>query len=208
MTMKRDAVVATLVPLVAGFLLGFLDFVWIKYLPSPVGDLGNSLATWAVAAFLLTYLRRWGLPAGIAAAVVCLVVAVPSYYLAAALIQGDAWSNLYNTTALVWMGFGVVAGVVFGGGGVLARTSGMLRLPALALPAAVLFAEGVVNLRRIGDPSYGAGTQAAYASLVFALGLLITVLVGRTWRDRLLALAWSVPLTAGGWLLLTLASFR
>jgi hypothetical protein len=34
------------------------------------------------------------------------------------------------------------------------------------------------------------------------------MLVGRTWRDRLLALAWTVPLTAGGWLLLTLASFR
>jgi uncharacterized protein DUF6518 len=205
MTIKRHA---ALVALVAGFLLGFLDFVGIKYLPSPVGDLGNSLATWAVAAFLLTYLHRWWLHVGIAAAIVCLVVAVPSYYLAAALIQNDAWSNLYDTTALVWMGFGVVAGVVFGGGGVLARTSGMLRLPALALPAAVLFAEGVVNLRRISDPSYGAGEQEAYASLVFVLGLLITMVVGRTWRDRLLTLAWSVPLTAGGWLLLTLASFR
>ncbi|MEU4419970.1 DUF6518 family protein [Actinoplanes sp. NPDC024001] len=205
MTIKRHAAV---VAPGAGFLLGFLDYLWIKYLPSPVGDLGNSLATWAVAAFLLTYLHRWRLPAGIASAIVCLVVAVPSYYLAAALIQNDDWSNLYNTTALMWMGFGVVAGVVFGGGGVLARTSGMLRLPALALPAAMLFAEGVVNLRRISDPSYGAGEQGAYASLVFVLGLLITMLVGRTWRDRLLALAWSVPLTAGGWLLLTFASFR
>jgi hypothetical protein len=205
MTIKRHAAV---VAPGAGFLLGFLDYVWIKYLPSPVGDLGNSLATWAVAAFLLTYLHRWRLLAGIGSAIVCLVVAVPSYYLAAALIQNDDWNNLYNTTALMWMGFGAVAGVVFGGGGVLARTSGMLRLPALALPAAVLFAEGVVKLRRISDPSYGAGEQTAYASLVFVLGLLITMLVGRTWRDRLLALAWTVPLTAGGWLLLTLASFR
>jgi hypothetical protein len=199
---------AAVVAPVAGLLLGFLDFVWIKYLPSPVGDLGNSLATWAVAAFLLTYLHRWRLPAGIAAAIICLVVAVPSYDLAAALIQNDDWSNLYNTTALMWMGFGVVAGVVFGGGGVLARTSGMLRLSALALPAAVLFAEGVVNLRRITDENYEASEQWAYASLVFVLGLLITLLISRTWRDRLLALTWSIPLTAGGWLLLTLASFR
>ncbi|GAA4925035.1 DUF6518 family protein [Actinoplanes utahensis] len=205
MTIKRNA--AVVAPM-AGFLLGFLDFVWIKYLPSPVGDLGNSLAVWAVAAFLLTYLHRWRLPAGIAAAIVCLVVAVPSYYLAAALIQNDDWSNLYNTVALAWMGFGVVAGVVFGGGGVLARTPGTLRLPALALPAAVLFAEGLVHLRRIGEPGYEAGEQGAYASLVFVLGLLITMLVARTRRDRLLTLAWSVPLTAGGWLLLTLASFR
>jgi hypothetical protein len=46
---------------VAGFLLGFLDFVWIKYVPSVVAGLGNSVAIWAVAAFLLTYLLGEGL---------------------------------------------------------------------------------------------------------------------------------------------------
>ncbi|WP_229074977.1 DUF6518 family protein [Actinoplanes sp. DH11] len=199
--------VAVVAP-VAGLLLGVLDFVWIKYLPSPVADLGNSLAVWAVAAFLLTRLNPWRLPVAVAGAIACLVVAVPSYYLAAALIQNDDWSTLYNATALLWMGFGVVAGVVFGGGGVLARSPGRLRLPALALPAAVLFAEGLISLLRLGDPNYETGDLLSYAALVIFLGLLATALLGRTWRDRLLALAWSVPLTAGGWLLLTITGFR
>ncbi|BBH70298.1 hypothetical protein ACTI_69830 [Actinoplanes sp. OR16] len=185
----------------AGFLLGFLDFVWIKYVPFPLADLGNSLGTWAVAAFLLTYLRRWRMPVAVTGAVVCLVVAVPSYYLAAALIQNDDWSNLYNTVALLWMGFGVVAGVVFGAGGVLARTDGLLRLPALALPAAVLFAESVVELLR---PE----SEPAFAAVTAALGLLVTVLLVRGWRERALVLLWSVPLTAAGWVMLTVAGFR
>ncbi|MBB2947768.1 hypothetical protein FB565_007539 [Actinoplanes lutulentus] len=204
MIMRRVAVVAP----VAGFLLGFLDFVWIKFLPSPLADLGNSLATWAVAAFLLTWFGRWRLPMAILGAVVCLVVAVPSYYLAAAFIQNDDWRNLYDVNAFLWMGFGVVAGVVFGGGGVLARSGGPLRLPALALPGSVLFAEGAVNLLRLGNPDYETGDLLAYAALVIVLGLVVTVLLARSWRDRLLTCAWAVPLTAGGWVLLTASGFR
>lgn len=205
MTIKtRAAVVAPL----AGLLLGFLDFVWIKFLPAVVADLGNSLATWAVAAFLLTYCNRWRLPTAVAGAIVCLIVAVPSYHLAAALIQDDSWSNLYDQNAVVWMLFGVIAGSTFGAGGVLARSGGWSRLPALALPAAVLFAEGLLQLLRIGDQSYETGSMLRYAALVMILGVVVTGLVARTWRDRLLALAWSAPLAAGGWLLLTASGFR
>lgn len=204
MIMRRFAVVAP----VAGLLLGVLDFLWIKYLPFPVGGLGNSLATWAVVAFLLARWSRRRVPAAALGAAVCLVVAVPSYYLAAALVQGDDWANLVNTTSVIWMGSGVVAGLVFGAGGALARDGGALRLPALALPAAVLFAEGVVTVLRAGQPGYPVGEHLWYAALVISLGLLTTVLLGRTWPDRLLALAWSAPLTAVGWLLLTAAGFR
>lgn len=204
MMIKRHAAV---VAPVAGLLLGFLDFVWIKYLPYPFAGLGNSMAAWAVAAFLLTHLSRWRLPVAVPAAIVCLVVAVPSYYLAAALIQGDDWSNLTNATAILWMGSGVIAGAVFGAGGVLARRPGRLRLPGLALPAAVLFAEGVRELARLGDPNYETGDLVAYAALLVVLGLGLIVLLARSWRDRLIALAWSIPLTTGGWLLLA-APFR
>ncbi|MEU4560444.1 DUF6518 family protein [Actinoplanes sp. NPDC023936] len=204
MIKRRVAVVAP----VAGFLLGVLDFVWIKYVPYPFAGLGNSLATWAVAAFLLTHRSRWRLPAAVLGAVSCLVLAVPSYYLAATVIQGDAWANLANATAVTWMGFGVVAGLVFGASGVLARTPGRLRLPALAVPAAVLFAEGAIGLRRLGDPAYATGDLLAYAALVVALGLAAILLLARTGRDRLLTLAWSLPLAAGGWVLLTVSGFR
>ncbi|WP_250031479.1 DUF6518 family protein [Paractinoplanes maris] len=205
--MVSNRIVVVVAP-VAGVLLGVLDFVWIKYVPSPFGGLGNSLAVWAVAAFLLTRGFRWSLPVGILGAIVCLVVAVPSYYLAATLIQNDDWSNLYNANSFLWMGFGVVAGVVFGGTGVLARTPGRLRPVALAMPAAVLFAEAVIAARRIGDPSYDTTGQVGSVAVLVGLGVMITLLVGRSWAQRGLALLIALPLTAIGYVLLSVTGFR
>ncbi|MBM2617225.1 hypothetical protein JIG36_16855 [Actinoplanes sp. LDG1-06] len=205
MISNRSAVV---VAPVAGVLLGALDFVWIKYVPSPFGDLGNSIAVWAVAAFLLAYLTRWSLPVGVLGAVVCLVVAVPFYYLAATLIQNDDLSNAYNVNALLWMGLGVVAGLVFGAAGVIARRPGRLRTAALAMPGAVMFAEAVIQLRRIGDPSYDTAGQAESGAVLIVLGVLLTLLVGRSWRERALALLIALPLTAVGWVLLSVTGFR
>jgi hypothetical protein len=199
--------VAVLAPL-AGLLLGFLDFVWIKFVPVPFGGLGNSMAVWAVAAFLLTYYRRRPMAPAVAGAVIMLVVAVPSYYVAASLIQHDDWSNLWAPSTLLWMGLAVVAGVVFGAGGVLARAAGTgvghgtdrkeswLRLPALGLPAAVLIAEMVLRPDGI-----------SYVLVLVALALLITALVGRSWRDRALALAWALPLSVIGYLLMIGTAF-
>jgi Family of unknown function (DUF6518) len=190
-------VVKMIVAPVAGLLLGFLDFVWIKFVPFPFGGLGNSIAVWAVAAFLLTFFLRWPPVRAVAAAVVMLVVAVPSYYVAAALIQHDDWSRVADVTALIWAAFGILAGVVFGLGGVLARHPGRLRLPALALPSAVLLAE--LLLRR-GD--------IAYVLVLAALAVLITAVIARTGRDRVLALAWSLPLAGAGYLLMVTTAFH
>lgn len=198
---------AALVAPVGGLLFGVLDFVWIKYVPAPFGGLGNSMAVWAVAAFLLTFGMRWGVPRGIAGAVVFLGIAVPGYYLAAALIQHDDWANMYDTNAILWVALGVVAGVVFGAGGVVARTPGPLRAAATALPGAVLFAEAVIQVRRAGDPSYGVADPAAAAAVLIGLGLLITVMVGGTWRRRATATACAVPMTAVGFALLSVAHF-
>lgn len=203
---------------VAGVLLGALDFVWIKYVPSPLGDLGNSLAVWAVAAFLLTYRFRWSLAVSVLGAIVCLVVAVPAYYLAATLIQNDDLSNTYDANALLWMGLGVVAGTVFGAAGAIARSGRrperspgrgrLLGTAALAMPGAVLFAEAVVQARRFGDPSYGTGDQLASVGVLVALGLAVTFLVGRSGPQRGLALLIALPLTAVGYVLLSLTGFR
>ncbi|BCJ45973.1 hypothetical protein GCM10010168_49210 [Actinoplanes ianthinogenes] len=203
---------ATLAALAAGVLLGALDFVWIKFVPAPLGGLGNSMAVWATAAFLFTFRARWTLPVSALAATVLLVVAVPSYYLAAALIQHDAWSNLWNATAMVWMGFGVIAGLVFGAGGALAR--GRARIPesfrdvALALPGSVLFAEAGLQVTRIGDPSYAAGDLMAAFGVLIILGLGITAWVAPTWRRRGLVLVYALPLTAAGFALLSVVGFR
>ncbi|GAA4601090.1 hypothetical protein BJY16_003760 [Actinoplanes octamycinicus] len=211
-TPTRRATSATLLALAAGVLLGALDFVWIKVVPAPLGDLGNSIAVWAVAAFLFTLRARWTLPVSLLAAVVLLVTAVPSYYLAAALIQHDDWSNLHDANAVLWAGFGVVAGLVFGAGGALARGRGRLpesfRDVALALPGAVLFAEAGLQATRIGNPDYSTGGQAAAMAVLVTLGLGVTAWVAPTWRRRGLVLIYALPLTAAGFALLSVAGFR
>jgi hypothetical protein len=194
---NRYAVVAAPV---GGLLLGVLDFVWIKYVPFPFAELGNSVAVWAVAGFLFTYWGRWGWARGISAAVVMLVVAVPSYYLAATVIQHDDAATMYNTTAVVWMGFAVIAGIVFGGAGIAARTPGRRQTPALAMPAAVLFAEAALHAGRIGDPSYGIDPLWSVL-LDLALGVLLTVLIAGT--RRWAALLWAVPLALVGFVLMS-----
>ncbi|GIF04223.1 hypothetical protein Asi03nite_17610 [Actinoplanes siamensis] len=189
---------------VSGLLLGFLDFVWIKYVPAPFGGLGNSIAVWAVAAFLLTFANRWRLPRGVLAAAVQLIVAVPAYYLAATLIQNDDPANMFDANAVIWMGLGLVAAVVFGAGGVLAHRWDAAR----ALPGAVLFAEAVIQLRRLGDPSWSGAELTSYAATLILLGAGISLLITPTWTRRGLVLLWALPLTLGGFVLLHLTGFR
>ncbi|GIE85364.1 DUF6518 family protein [Actinoplanes regularis] len=202
---------AALVAPATGLLLGVLDFIWIKYVPFPFGGLGNSIAVWAVAAFLLTLLNRWSLPVSAAAAAGQLVIAVPAYYLAATIIQHDDLSNLYDANAVLWMILGVVAGLVFGAGGALARRADaprLLRDAALALPGAVLFAEAVLEIGRIGDPSYSTGSLVAYVTVLIVLGLGTTLLITPAAHRRARVLLLALPLTALGYALLSLTGFR
>lgn len=180
---------------VGGFTLGFLDFVWIKFVPFPFGALGNSSAVWAVAAFAFGYLVRRGLVrAGLGAAVL-LVVAVPSYYLAAVWIQHDDWASIWAPTSFLWMCFGVLAGVVFGGAGVWARTDGWRRTVGVALPGAVLFAEALVWVR---SPDEAAALDAL-------LGVVVLALLTRHARPFLAALAVALLLALPGWAVLAVA---
>jgi hypothetical protein len=183
---------------VGGFLLGVLDFVWIKFVPYPFGALGNSSAVWAVAAFAFGYRVRSGwLRAGLGAAAL-LVVAVPSYYLAAVVIQHDDWASIWAPTSWVWMCFGVLAGLVFGVAGVWACASGWRQTVGVALPGAVLFAEAITLVRRIGDPNHG--TAPLWPAVIETLlGILVITLVVRGSRLRLSALALAVPLALLGW---------
>jgi hypothetical protein len=193
---------AALVAPIAGVFLGFLDFVWIKYVPFPFGGLGNSLAVWAVAAFLLTFYSRWKLPYAVIAAIVFLVLAVPSYYVAAALIQHDDWANAYSSAAVEWIAFGVIAGAVFGSAGMISRAASRWQAPALALPAAVLSAEAVLQLARLGGPDYTASEIIGFAGILVAAAVGVTLAIARTWQLRGLAFAYATPLTALGYLAL------
>jgi Family of unknown function (DUF6518) len=175
--MKLDRRV-TIGALAGGFLLGVLDFVWIKFVPFPFGDLGNSSAVWALAAFAFGYRVRSGwLRAGLGAAAL-LVVAVPSYYLAAVLIQHDDPASIWAPTSWVWMCLGVLVGLVFGGAGVWAHGTGWRRAVGVALPGAVCFAEAIMLVRRVGDVNYG--TKPLWPAVIETLlGVLVVILVLR-----------------------------
>ncbi|WBB76821.1 DUF6518 family protein [Micromonospora sp. WMMD1128] len=188
--------VLALVAPVAGFLLGFLDFVWITRVPYPFAELGNSTATWAVAAFALGWWARAGALRAAVAGVVLLVVAVPSYYLAATLLQGDDLAVIWAPSSLVWMASGVLAGVVFGVAGVWARSAGWRRVVAIALPAAVFVEEALRFAGRARTGYY----PGAWWNVAIDLGLaaLVVVLVGRSARVRLQAAVVALPLAALG----------
>jgi len=193
--MGPDHRIVALAAVVGGFLLGFLDFVWITSVPYPFAELGNSIATWAVAAFAFGYWVRSGRVRAALGASVLLVVAVPSYYLAAMLLQGDDLATIWAPASLVWMGFGVLAGVVFGIGGTWARETGRRQIVGTALPAAVFFAEAAGFVRKAAGPNDGSEVLWNVAIDV-VLGVLVVVLIGRTARQRVLALAAALPLAA------------
>jgi hypothetical protein len=172
-----------LVTVGSALLLGVLDLLLQKTLPHPLANLANSGAVWAVPAFLLGWWLRgpWWRCALAGAAL--LVVAVPAYYVSAWLIQNDDLSVAWAPTSL-WMIFGLIAGAVFGTAGSWARSSGWWRLVGIASPGAVLAGEALTQRAE----------NVSTAFLELALGVLVSLLVGRTARERLIAPVLSLPL--------------
>lgn len=177
----------------AGGLLGAADLLLQKALPYPWADLANSAAVWAVGAFGLGWWVRSPWWRAALAGIVLLVLAVPSYYLTATLVQHDNLANAWAPTSLLWMAFGTLAGTVFGIAGEWARTSGWRQLVGIALPGAVLLAEAATMLI-----SKGGADRTWTAVLEVALGVLLIMVVGRTGRQRLGGLAMALPLAMLG----------
>ncbi len=186
-----------LITVASALLLGLVDLLLQKTLPYPVANLANSGAVWAVLAFLL---GRWvGGPwwRSALAGAVLLVVAVPAYYVSAWLIQDDDLAVVWAPTSLLWMLFGLIAGVVFGTAGSWAHGSGRRRLIGIAAPGAVLVGEALAQRAE----------NVSTAFLELALGVLVILLVGRTTRERLIAPVLSLPLGVLAYLGFVLAGF-
>nr|BFF24581.1 hypothetical protein GCM10025732_25460 [Glycomyces mayteni] len=197
------------VAVLGGIALGALDLVAQREFAYPWANLANSSAVWAVGAFGIGAWVRTGRWRPAVAGTVLLVVAVAAYYVAATLIQNDDLANLWAATSLVWMGFGVLAGTVFGTFGAWSRSAVPWRATAgLAALGAVCFAEAGVLLRRLSDEEaqYRADGVAT-AVVMTVLGLVLIVLLGRTRLRRLAALAVAVPLAALGFAGFSLAGF-
>lgn len=190
----------------AGVLLGSLDLLWQKGVPYPFADLGNSMAVWALGAFLLGAWVRAGWFRGAVGASLLNLVAVEAYYLAAMLIQHDSAASLWAPSTLVWLGAAVVAGAVFGVGGVWSRGSrSWQRLAGRALPAAVFLAEaGIWFARGRGDAPADRWDSYQDTIMYAVLALLLALLNGRTLRERATVLAAGVALAIPGFLALVL----
>jgi hypothetical protein len=196
-------VVATVV---GGVALGALDLLLQRVLPYPWANLANSSAIWALAAYGLGLWVRtpWWRAASAGAAL--LVLAVPAYYLAATIFLHDEISTLWDRAALLWIAFGVPAGLLFGFGATLVWSSGWQQLAGVALPGAVLFAEALVAVLRGGDAAYRRDqTQTAVIEVV--IGLAVILVVGRTRRQRVGGLIVSVPLALIGFVAFKLGGF-
>lgn len=178
--------------MVCGILLGAVDFTLQKVLPYPWANLANSSAVWAVGAFGLGRWVRFPWWRSALAAAGLLVLAVPAYFVTASIGQGDDLANVGASSALVWMFFGLLAGVVFGIAGAFATATGWRGMLAVALPGAVLFAEAVLLLRR--DPR--SADDVWTAVIEAGLAVLLIALIARDTRQRVTALAAAIPLAA------------
>lgn len=206
---QRPLLLILAVAIVAGAALGAVDLIAQRELPYPWANLANSSAVWAVGAFAIGAWVRAGRWQPAVAGVVLLVVAVEAYYLAATLIQNDNLANLWAPTSLVWMAFGVLTGAVFGTFGAWSRSVTSWRASAgLAALGAVLFAEAGVLLRRLSsmEAQYRADGLAT-AVITAVIGLMLIVLLGRSWKRRAMALTLAVPLAAVGFAGFSLAGF-
>ncbi|GAA4202928.1 DUF6518 family protein [Actinocatenispora rupis] len=201
---RRGPVVAV-VAVAAGVVLGALDLAGQLALPYPWANLANSAALWAVAAFGLARWVRAGAVRCMVAGTVLLVVAVPVYYLAAALVLHDEVGNAVSAVGLAWTASGVLAGCVFGLAGHLrAVRPPFLAALGVALPSAVLLAEAAQRALR---PHRGWDDDAWTAVIQVALAVVLVAAAGRGLRGRALAAALAVPLAAFGWVAFRVAGF-
>jgi len=195
--------------LFAGLLLGPFDLAAQKLLAYPWANLANSSAVWALGAFCFGCWVQGGRWRPALAGSLMLVVAVESYYLAATIFLHDSVATLVSATTVIWLVFGVVAGALFGTAGAWSQTAGRtLAAIGVSIAGSVLFAEALILIRRVGGvPDVDRAAYLQTALIEAIIGVAVIVLASNDHRQRLLALAASVPITALGFGALLIGGF-
>jgi hypothetical protein len=147
------------------YLQGVLDDPWAMW--------ANSVAAWCVPAFVVGALAvraRTAVLAGMATE----LLLVTGYYVT----QSAQGVPHQTSAAITWLVCGIVAGVVFGSAGAWWRSGEPRRATvAVALLAGVLVSEGL--LRAVRFP-----WQGWSGVIMAAVGVLVVVVLGRSWRQR------------------------
>ena len=158
---------------VVGFVVGVLTQIGQSVLPDGFRQIANSISPWVTVAFALGAVAprpRWAAVAGFLA----LVPALVGYYF----MIWIRFGYVGGTGSLVLWSVGAMAGgLVFGPAGWYWRhTTGLPRIAAISLLAAVYIAEGAYLVLILPEPAVGVG---------FALtGLAVPLLIGSSWRER------------------------
>ena len=149
-----------------------------SHLPGEWSAIANSGAVWLLPATLVGAVMPTDLRAALAGALT-LVVAVAVFYAAVPFLVAGASSAPRGV--VIWSVTAVVAGPVFGVAGRWIRGDrSRLRAAAAALIGGSFTAEGVIRL--LTPPS----EDRSVAILMIVAGLLLSIAIGRSTRERLL----------------------
>lgn len=175
---SHPAAVRSIVIVLAGLGLGGVTLAGQSVLNGDWNRLANSGAIWLLFAALVGSRMptdRWAVVAG----VVVLVGAVIGYYAAARFSGAGAGVRIMA----IWIGTAIVGGPVYGLAGRWWRIgSERQHVLAIGLMGGILAAEGVSTLLRIP-------AMAAAGWIELVAGVVLTLALGRTMRERLMGLA-------------------
>lgn len=184
-----SAAIARRVGLIAvvGLATGALTQVGQRVLPDGWSQAANAMSPWLLVAFLLGAAmpdRRWAAAAGVAALVLSLV----GYYLMIELRYGYGGSR---GSLLLWGTGALIGGTVFGIAGQWWRRGRPWQVAAsIGVLAAVFVAEGAYQIRIQPDAAIGLG--------FVIVGLVIPLVFGRSWGERLRGYVAMLPALALG----------
>ena len=178
---------------VAGLSIGVLT-VYGQRLPGGWSTLANSGAVWLVFAFIAGSSMGSDLTAA-AAGTGTLAGAVIGYYAAVPIVVEGASAN--TRSMAIWTGTAFIGGPVFGLAGRWWRRGSITkRVIALGLLSGVFVAEGLNDVRYVP-------TVRSAGWVLLMVGLLVPMVLGRSWRERLLGLVAMLPVA-----LVTLGAYQ
>jgi hypothetical protein len=183
----RDVVRRGVVIVGAGIATGVLTLLGQAVLDGDWNRLANSGAIWLSVAFGVGASMASDRQAAVAG-LATLFMALLGYQIAAALTL----ASMSTSAFFIWSATAIVGGPLFGLAGRLWRVgNGRGPIVAIALLGAVYLAEGLNTLLSIPDLA-----RAGWLEVV--AGLVLPMLLARSWRERRGALLLLVPLSLAG----------